>query len=845
MNASAIKKGKSLFVTALCFCLAAIGSLALGVKAQSYTISKEYLGAVPKNFAVYTIQNDDRNDLKEDTDSSSLPISKFSDGSTVLFCLEPEISYVDGLAYSSRLTGSSALDVLMKKEPSLSYSSAQIEKMKQICSVGYGYLSNTDDNMYMATQIALWQVSKPEGFNSISPSVKKNLNQISKRLSVFETPVSFKDSTLAFKGYGQSNALSINDENAMLSNYSLLSAPDGVHVSIEGNVLHLWIDENAPKSGTISFYALYEPDTATNDNIVYYSANSQIIGDFGIVSPPQFDLSYDLETDLQTGQVSEQISKEAQLNVDLQVIKTDGNTSAPIQGAVFDFYRDDKKIGTQTTDENGKADFAAVLSQNLVSKTYEESYVKNWQDLSSKAQQEALAAGYYENQEAAQNAAKQKAQEDWQRLEEEFLSGSHTYKVVEISTKQGYYLDPDQTTQIKDLSGAGTIDFDFVNEAITGSITVEKSGQMLAGYSQTKKESGLVYTKFSYENQRLAGIEFTLKADEDLYDAGGKKVYDKNALVATLITDENGEASMNDLPLGKYVLKESKTKDGLILDSQSYEIDLSTDSSSQKVVSYLQAVENQRQKMALDFTKTNAQNQALANAKYALYTTKDIVYGNKSIPAGTLIEESLSNENGKLDFISDLPVGSYKLVEISAPAGYERNEAAHAIEPVLSNNQSTYTFKGTLIDTFAPVNITLTKTDAQTKKAIKDASVRFGLYEESDLLHTQKIAYISAQTGSLSFEIEQPGTYYIQELSAPKGYDLASKKIKVQILQDGSVLVDDTQSSLPVSIAFTNNPSNPVSPNTGVMLSYGVYALVLVIALALIIFLVWQRKKNA
>jgi uncharacterized surface anchored protein len=302
---------------------------------------------------------------------------------------------------------------------------------------------------------------------------------------------------------------------------------------------------------------------------------------------------------------------------------------------------------------------------------------------------------------------------------------------------------------------------------------------------------------------------------------------------------------MNDLPLGKYVLKESKTKDGLILDSQSYEIDLSTDSSSQKVVSYLQAVENQRQKMALDFTKTNAQNQALANAKYALYTTKDIVYGNKSIPAGTLIEESLSNENGKLDFISDLPVGSYKLVEISAPAGYERNEAAHAIEPVLSNNQSTYTFKGTLIDTFAPVNITLTKTDAQTKKAIKDASVRFGLYEESDLLHTQKIAYISAQTGSLSFEIEQPGTYYIQELSAPKGYDLASKKIKVQILQDGSVLVDDTQSSLPVSIAFTNNPSNPVSPNTGVMLSYGVYALVLVIALALIIFLVWQRKKNA
>jgi hypothetical protein len=845
MRQSALKKGKSLLVSVLCLSFCAFSFLSLSIKAQTYTISRSYLGTVAKNFTTYSIQNNNRSDLKVDDEGNNYPITKFSESGSVLFCLEPEISFTDENAYSSKLSGQDAINMLMQSYQSLGYSSAQIERMKEICSVGYGYEGNTDNNMYVATQIALWQVSKPDGFSSIRATVQKNLNQINKRLKVFDTPVSFKDSTLTIKGTGESNIVTLSDENGMLSNYSLLSAPDGVHVSIEGDQLHLWIDDSAPQSGTVSFYALYAPDTATNASTVYYSSSSQIVGSFGTVTPPEFNVSYDMNADVEIGQVSSQISNPADLNVDLQVIKTDGSTSAPIQGAVFDFYRDEEKIGTQTTNEEGKALFTSVLSQTFTSKTYEESYIKNWQALSSKQQQQALADGYYENKETAQAAAAKKAQEDWQAQADAFLKGTHTYKAVEISTKEGYYLDPEKTTQIKDLSGAGTLTFDFVNEAITGKILVEKNGEMLSGYTQAKKENGLAYTKFSYENQPLEGIEFTLKAGEDIYDASNKKVYSQNELVAVLTTNENGEASVDNLPLGKYVLQESKTKDGLILDGQSYEIDLSASNSSQKVITKTQIVQNQRQKMELDFTKTNSENQPLANAKYALYTTKAIAYGKNSIPAGTLIEESESDENGKLNFISDLPVGSYKLIEITAPKGYQLDVSAHAIDPVLSSSKSTYTFKGTLIDTFAPVNIELTKTDKQTKKAIKDASARFGLYKESDQIHALKIAYISSDSGSLSFEIDEPGTYYIQELSAPKGYDLSSKKVKVQVLQDGSVLVDDKQSTLPVSISFSDVPSNPISPNTGVMLSYTGYALIFAAALTLIIFLVWQRKKNA
>ena len=72
---------------------------------------------------------------------------------------------------------------------------------------------------------------------------------------------------------------------------------------------------------------------------------------------------------------------------------------------------------------------------------------------------------------------------------------------------------------------------------------------MLSGY-----ENG----QFVYETKRLPGVVFDVVAAEDIPTADRQKDDEGNAyleyaagtLVATLTTDENGEAYTDDLPLG-------------------------------------------------------------------------------------------------------------------------------------------------------------------------------------------------------------------------------------------------------------------------------------------------------
>ena len=114
--------------------------------------------------------------------------------------------------------------------------------------------------------------------------------------------------------------------------------------------------------------------------------------------------------------------------------------------------------------------------------------------------------------------------------------------------------------------------------------------------------------------------------------------------------------------------------------------------------------------------------------------------------------------------------------EITAPYGYE---IAEEISFVMNDG-----IKVTMKDNLILRTIQLTKIDKDTKEIIKD-NFTFGLYADKDC--TQIIQQIdsNAKEGTVTFKDIKFGTYYVKEITAPKGYIKSDKVIKIEVNDKG------------------------------------------------------------
>ena len=202
-----------------------------------------------------------------------------------------------------------------------------------------------------------------------------------------------------------------------------------------------------------------------------------------------------------------------------------------------------------------------------------------------------------------------------------------------------------------DVFGA-IVEVEFENTQVKGQIDIEKTGEELV----------IKDNSYQYEKIKLEGVEFELRANEDIV-VGGKTYYKKGELVTTLVTDKDGYASIGNLQLGKYILKEVKSSNGNVVDSKTYEFELKYDDQYTEVVYKTFNIHNEYPKGELEFTKTDlSSGEALPNTLIEIYTDKD-----------ELIFSGRTDENGKI-IIKNLPVGKFYILEKDAPEGYILNE---------------------------------------------------------------------------------------------------------------------------------------------------------------------------
>jgi len=253
-----------------------------------------------------------------------------------------------------------------------------------------------------------------------------------------------------------------------------------------------------------------------------------------------------------------------------------------------------------------------------------------------------------------------------------------------------------------------------------------------------------------------------------IYDLDNKKyveqvtTYPTTEVHTSFFTDEEGYLILpQNLPIGHYRIEEATAPYGYTLNENYYEIAVDSDTAYQvdsvsgdviiEVVYENHPVKGQlkivKQGEVLDgFSKDFVYEvEKLSGAVFEVYAAEDIytadfqkdAEGNRILEyaSGELVGTVTTDENGEA-FLSDLPLGSYKIVEVTAPEGFVLNGEAQTVTFTYKDqNTPVIEQEAVFRNERQKVEVSVVKKDAETQATVEGAV--FGLPKRI-LWHTAK-----------------------------------------------------------------------------------------------------------
>ena len=315
-----------------------------------------------------------------------------------------------------------------------------------------------------------------------------------------------------------------------------------------------------------------------------------------------------------------------------------------------------------------------------------------------------------------------------------------SYEITELKVPDGFLqLESPITFEIKNIKDYDTDkDGDFIKEIVveneqpTGTINLDKTIAI-----REDVDTSLVNIS------DLSGIEFKLTAKEDIIDkADGSVIYKKGQEIKTYNLSKDGKLTITDLPMGIYEIEETKTLDGLILNTTKYEVKFEQKDLTTKVYDNQLDVSNDT--TLVDFSKTDITgDKELPGAKLQVIDEE-----------GNVVDKWTSTENTHK--IEGLKVGSeYTLKEEIAPDGY------------VISNEVKFTIKDT--NEIQKVNmkdkiVSMSKVDTG---GVEIEGAKIQVFDKNNNLIDE---WISTKEPHKIKNLKENETYRLHEEIAPDGY---------------------------------------------------------------------------
>lgn len=344
-----------------------------------------------------------------------------------------------------------------------------------------------------------------------------------------------------------------------------------------------------------------------------------------------------------------------------------------------------------------------------------------------------------------------------------------TYTLREEFAPYGYLVANDITFTIADTAEVQKVE--MKDEVPVAELIINKKGEFLDEVTLTNQAKGVVEHIFNYITGHLTDVTFEVYAWEDIKAADGESedYYKADELVATITTDETGIAKVENLPLGKYYVKEVATAHGYVLDGEIRYVDLSYVDQNTPVVTYNDAWNNYRQRVEINVLKKEAGTERyLEGAVFGLFAKEDIVSdttGKVLIEKDEIIELKTTDAEGKITFIADLPIdATYYVEELYAPDGFvNAGEVQEFVFEYAGADVTAVSMNFVFED--EPTTVEITKTDLTGEKEIPGCKLKL-LDEEGNIVEE----WTSTEEPHVIKELVVGKSYTLVETQPADGY---------------------------------------------------------------------------
>ena len=397
---------------------------------------------------------------------------------------------------------------------------------------------------------------------------------------------------------------------------------------------------------------------------------------------------------------------------------------------------------------------------------------------------------------------------DGQLVTPEKLEYGKGYSLVEVQAPYGYVLDSTPVSfdvTEENATQEGTIKLVKVekpNMAQKGTISVEKTGEVFFGVNVSGEECKDVIYQPVYKVKGLTGATYEITADEDVVTPDGTLRYQKGDVVDTITTDEEGTAKSKELYLGKYTVTETKAPEGMVINKDGHQVELTYAGQEVAVTETATSFYNERQKVKISLEKVLEQdetfgigkNDELKNISFGLYAKEDIVSESGTvIPADGLIEIIGLAEDGTATAATDLPFGSYYIKEMATDEHYILNDEQYAFTfDYAGQDTETVEIK---VNDGKPIENKLIYGSVSGKKVDENgealAGAVIGIFKADETEFTAEHAFMtvkSGEDGSFAFKKVPYGNWIVKEIEAPEGFVLDGTAHAVTIDQNEQVI---------------------------------------------------------